>query len=47
MVPPKSDREIISPTLSTPYMTYINDFGGKPTLAFQCKGNICTVSTEE
>lgn len=47
MVPPKSDHEIISPTLSTPYMTYINDFGGKPTLAFQCKGNICTVSTEE
>ncbi|MBC8654924.1 fimbria/pilus periplasmic chaperone, partial [Providencia vermicola] len=47
MVPPKSDHDIISPSLSTPYLTYINDYGGKPTLVFQCQGSICTVSGEE
>lgn len=47
MVPPKSHYDIISPTLSKPYMTYINDFGGKPTLVFKCEGTVCTVSTEE
>lgn len=46
MVPPKSTHDIISPSLSTPYLTYINDYGGKPTLAFRCIDAICTVREE-
>lgn len=26
-----------------PVMTYINDYGGRPTLTFQCQGNQCHV----
>lgn len=44
MVPPKSTKEMVSPALATPYLTYVNDFGGKPTLTFQCQGNVCTVN---
>lgn len=44
MVPPKSTHDVVSPTLSTPYLTYINDYGGKPTLAFHCQSDTCTVT---
>lgn len=47
MVPPKSAKEMTSPTLVTPHLTYINDYGGKPTLAFKCRGSSCTVSGEK
>lgn len=47
MVPPKSTQDVISPTLSTPYLTYINDYGGKPTLAFRCQGSVCSVTGEK
>lgn len=29
-----------------PVLTYINDYGGRPTLTFQCQGNECQVSTD-
>ncbi|EKT60249.1 molecular chaperone [Providencia burhodogranariea] len=47
MVPPKSTQDVVSPALSTPYLTYINDYGGKPTLAFGCQGDTCTVTGEQ
>ncbi|EEG83313.1 hypothetical protein PROPEN_04077 [Proteus penneri ATCC 35198] len=47
MVPPKSSHDITSPMLGTPHLTYINDFGGKPTMTFQCKGNSCAVTGEQ
>lgn len=46
MVAPKSTYDIKSNLLSTPYITYINDYGGKPTLAFRCAGEVCTVTGE-
>ena len=46
MVPPKSTHNIESKILSTPYITYINDYGGKPTLAFRCTGELCAVTGE-
>ncbi|EKT55335.1 molecular chaperone [Providencia burhodogranariea] len=46
MVPPKSAQEVSSPALSTPYLTYINDYGGKPTLTFSCQGEACSVTGE-
>ncbi|KQB52249.1 molecular chaperone [Pseudomonas endophytica] len=46
MVPPKGSL-VLGPSAAalgaTPYLTYINDYGGRPTLAFICNGNNCTV----
>ena len=28
----------------TPVLTYVNDYGGRPQLQFQCTGNTCTAS---
>lgn len=47
MVSPKSEVDIISRRLATPHITYINDYGGKPTLAFSCNGERCTVAGEK
>lgn len=47
MVPPKSTHDIKSIALSTPYLTYINDYGGKPTMSFSCQGTVCKVTGEE
>ncbi|HEM8292662.1 MULTISPECIES: fimbria/pilus periplasmic chaperone [Providencia] len=44
MVPPKSTHDVVSTVSSTPYLTYINDYGGMPTLAFRCQGGTCTVT---
>lgn len=43
MVAPKSSVQVASPALSTPYPTYINDYGGRPTLKFSCSGERCVV----
>ncbi|HGN1280367.1 TPA: fimbria/pilus periplasmic chaperone [Proteus mirabilis] len=47
MVPPKSIHDITSSILSTPYLTYINDYGGKPSLVFSCQGDTCVVTGEQ
>ncbi len=39
MIPPKSNQLIKSSKFSTPYLTYINDYGGKPSLAFKCQAS--------
>lgn len=45
MVAPKS-RSVLNVTATklgnTPVITYIDDYGGRPTLQFQCKDNNCT-----
>ncbi|AXH62960.1 molecular chaperone [Providencia rettgeri] len=46
MVPPKSTQEFVSQPLTKPHLTYINDYGGKPTLAFRCQQEVCTVVDE-
>lgn len=47
MVPPKSTHDIASSILSTSYLTYINDYGGKPSLVFRCQGDTCVVTGEQ
>lgn len=47
MLPPKSTHELSSAALATPYLTYINDYGGKPTLVFNCQGDTCSVTGEK
>ncbi|BBU97423.1 fimbria/pilus periplasmic chaperone [Providencia hangzhouensis] len=44
MIPPKSNQLIKSSKFSTPYLTYINDYGGKPSLAFKCQASTCSVT---
>ncbi len=44
MIPPKSNQLIKSSKFSTPYLTYINDYGGKPSLAFKFQASKCSVT---
>lgn len=32
---------------NSPVLTYINDYGGRPTLTFSCQGNQCHVVPEK
>lgn len=42
MVAPKSSEVVRTAQGDTPYLTYINDYGGRPVLPFACEGNVCT-----
>jgi len=47
MVPPKSSKMLSqgSDVLgSTPVLTYINDYGGRPQLQFNCAGSSCNAT---
>ena len=47
MIAPKSDKELninSSELGSSPLITYINDYGGRPEMHFSCNGNLCTKS---
>ncbi|QJU42790.1 fimbria/pilus periplasmic chaperone [Serratia marcescens] len=41
MVAPKQSETVKMAPVSTPYLTYINDYGGQPTLAFTCAAARC------
>lgn len=46
MVPPKSSLPLTVSAAAVgerPVLTYVNDYGGRPQLSFQCSGNTCTV----
>ncbi|SFU56595.1 fimbria/pilus periplasmic chaperone [Pseudomonas sp. OV546] len=49
MVPPKGALAL-GPTAkalgTTPYLSYVNDYGGRPVLAFTCSGDTCKVNTQ-
>lgn len=47
MIEPKSSADIKSKIFPTPYVTTINDYGGKPTLEFHCSGDICRAEAAE
>lgn len=42
MLAPKSEQTVKADSYATPYLTYINDYGGRPALKFQCAANRCT-----
>ncbi|ELC7077849.1 fimbria/pilus periplasmic chaperone [Salmonella enterica] len=46
MLSPKSSQDVKSETWNTPYLTYINDYGGRPTLRFFCNNRRCEVKGE-
>lgn len=46
MVPPKSSMPLTVNTATVgdhPVLTYVNDYGGRPQLSFQCSGSTCLV----
>ncbi|MGH8451746.1 fimbria/pilus periplasmic chaperone [Pseudomonas sp.] len=49
MIPPKGALTL-GPTAkelgTTPYLAYVNDYGGRPLMAFSCSGNICKVNPQ-
>ncbi|MBI6550256.1 fimbrial biogenesis chaperone [Xenorhabdus lircayensis] len=42
MVAPFGSETVKKGQYATPHLTYINDYGGRPTLAFQCGNEKCT-----
>ena len=42
MLAPRSTQMVKSVIYSTPYLSYINDYGGRPVLQFSCSGDRCT-----
>lgn len=47
MVAPKSAASVSAGHYATPYLTYINDYGGRPALKFACRGDICHAQPEK
>jgi chaperone protein PapD len=49
MVPPRGAL-VLGPTAksfgNTPYLAYVNDYGGRPLMAFTCSGETCKVNTQ-
>ncbi|ANF84538.1 fimbria/pilus periplasmic chaperone [Pseudomonas sp. M5A4_2d] len=49
MVPPKGTLQL-GPTATAlgtaPYLAYVNDYGGRPLLAFTCSGQTCKVNVQ-
>jgi chaperone protein PapD len=41
MVPPKDSVQVKSAHYGSPYLVYINDYGGRPVLKFTCSGPRC------
>ena len=46
MLAPKSTQAVKSGTYSTLYLSYINDYGGRPVLQFNCSGDRCTAANK-
>ncbi|WP_421524184.1 fimbria/pilus periplasmic chaperone [Pseudomonas yamanorum] len=49
MVPPRGAL-VLGPAArsfgNTPYLAYVNDYGGRPLMAFTCSGETCKVNTQ-
>lgn len=41
MIAPQSSEQVTTATYDVPYVTYVNDFGGRPELKFSCSGAVC------
>ena len=41
MIAPKSSQQVTSAVYDTPYVTFVNDYGGRPELKFACSGAAC------
>lgn len=46
MVAPKSSETVPGGPYASPWVTTINDFGGRAGLSFRCSGDVCRADTE-
>ncbi|STB68609.1 fimbrial chaperone protein [Citrobacter freundii] len=44
MVAPKSETTLKTGNYNRPYLSYINDYGGRPVLSFTCNSNRCVTT---
>lgn len=47
MIEPKSSKFIQSEVYPEPYLTTIDDFGGKPVLGFPCRNGVCRAALHD
>ncbi|MGP3590258.1 fimbrial biogenesis chaperone [Vagococcus sp. WN89Y] len=47
MLAPKSEQTIKTEKYSAPYLSYINDYGGRPILRFTCNATRCEVTGKQ
>ncbi len=47
MIAPKSSETVAGGPYATPWITTINDFGGRPGLSFRCNGDTCRADSDE
>ncbi|EPE2486102.1 fimbria/pilus periplasmic chaperone [Escherichia coli] len=43
MIEPKKEKHIKTDNYKTPWLTYINDYGGRPSIQFSCHSDKCVV----
>ena len=41
MIEPFGSHQVKTAHFQKPYLTYINDYGGRPTVAFSCNASVC------
>ena len=41
MLAPKSEINVKTSVTSTPWLTFINDYGGRPSIEFHCNNKVC------
>jgi chaperone protein PapD len=46
MIAPKSEHIVKTGSYSTPWLSWIDDYGGRPARQFQCAGDRCTAMKE-
>lgn len=46
MIAPKSEETVKAGHYAIPYLSYINDYGGRPVLEFKCTGNRCIANSK-
>ncbi|MDZ7320051.1 fimbria/pilus periplasmic chaperone [Kosakonia sacchari] len=46
MISPFSSTPVKTVQTNTPYVTTVNDYGGRPSLEFQCSGDVCRAKAQ-
>ncbi|MEX6257442.1 molecular chaperone [Providencia huaxiensis] len=47
MIDPFGSHQVKSTHFQKPYLTYINDYGGRPTVSFNCKSSVCKADSQQ
>ncbi|MEQ5731594.1 molecular chaperone [Providencia alcalifaciens] len=47
MIDPFGSHQVKSTHFQKPYLTYINDYGGRPTVPFNCKSSVCKADSQQ